>query len=121
MEVCMICIVYLSSKYNPFKTGTTYRGRWDNWYGPSGRNSSYVYDYERILKSPTGQSLKAINVPLPSKAKMANVRESVDIKCQRPRGASPCKPLQQVCLYNILSDPCEFDNVSISGPYILNH
>ena len=103
------------------RIGTTYRGRWDYWYGPSGRNSSYIYDYQKVLKSPTGKSLKEINVPLPSKAKMANVRESVDIKCQRPRGASPCKPLQQVCLYNILSDPCEFDNVSISGPYILNH
>ena len=97
--------------------GTTYQGRWDNWYGPSGRSSNYSYDYQKVLKSPTGLSLKAINVPLPNKAKMNSLRKSVDIQCKRPKHASACQPLQQMCLFNILSDPCELNNVRITFPY----
>ena len=98
-------------------TGTTYQGRWDNWYGPSGRSSTYSYDYQKVLKSPAGLSLKAINVPLPNKAKMNSLRKSVDVQCKRPKHASACQPLQQVCLFNILSDPCELNNVRIIFSY----
>ena len=97
--------------------GTTYTGRWDNWYGPSGRSSTYSYDYQKVLKSPTGLSLKAINAPLPNKAKMNSLRKSVDVQCKRPKHASACQPLQQVCLFNILSDPCELNNVRIIFSY----
>ena len=97
--------------------GTTYQGRWDNWYGPSGRSSTYSYDYQKVLKSPAGLSLKAINVPLPNKAKMNSLRKSVDVQCKRPKHASACQPLQQVCLFNILSDPCELNNVRIIFSY----
>ena len=98
-------------------TGTTYQGRWDNWYGPSGRSSTYSYDYQKVLKSPAGLSLKAINVPLPNKAKMNSLRKSVDVQCKRPKHASACQPLQQLCLFNILSDPCELNNVRIIFSY----
>ena len=97
--------------------GTTYQGRWDNWYGPSGRSSTYSYDYQKVLKSPAGLSLKAINVPLPNKAKMNSLRKSVDVQCKRPKHASACQPLQQLCLFNILSDPCELNNVRIIFSY----
>lgn len=99
--------------------GTTYQGRWDNWYGPSGRSSNYSYDYQKVLKSPTGLSLKAINVPLPNKAKMNSLRKSVDVQCKRPKHASACQPLQQMCLFNILSDPCELNNVIFKYPDVV--
>ena len=91
--------------------GTTYRGEWDHWYGPSGRESNYTYDYQKVLNSPTGVSLKAIDTPVPNQAKMANLRRSSNVKCQRSKKDSPCIPSQQVCIFNILNDPCEFNNV----------
>ena len=89
----------------PIFSGTTYQGRWDNWYGPSGRDSNYTYNYQKVLNSPTGVSLKAINVPVPNQGKMANLRQSSNVQCQRSKKDLPCIPSQQVCLFNILNDP----------------
>ena len=92
--------------------GTTYDGQWDGWYGPSGRDPSYIYDYQNILISPTSLSLQSINHTMPKKAEMADLRRSMDVQCPpENRNSSACKPLEEVCLFNINDDPCEFYNV----------
>ena len=48
---------------------------------------------------------------LPTKSKVAQIREEAELKCTKPKKKSNCNPLQQVCLFNITADPCEFDNL----------
>ena len=48
---------------------------------------------------------------LPTKSKVAQLREEAELKCSKPKKKSNCNPLQQVCLFNVTADPCEFDNL----------
>ena len=47
---------------------------------------------------------------------MANLRQSSNVQCQRSKKDLPCIPSQQVCLFNILNDPCEFNNLLFKFP-----
>ena len=90
--------------------GTTYQGRWDGWYGPDGRNDK-PYNFNILYSSPTAKNLKTIGMELPTKSKVAQLREEAELKCSKPKKKSNCNPLQQVCLFNVTADPCEFDNL----------
>ena len=104
--------MYKRNKKCELTAGTTYEGEWDDWYGPSGRDSNYTYSYyQMVVNSPTSLNLQSINYPVPNKTKMANLRRSVDLQCQRNGSNASCKPLQEVCLFNIRDDPCEIYNV----------
>ena len=89
--------------------GTTYQGHWDSWKGPSGRQGRYKFN--KLFNSEVAKIIRDIT-PLPSKSKIEMLRKSASLNCLKPSGRStPCRPLQQVCLFNITADPCEFDNV----------
>ena len=91
-------------------SGTTYQGHWDGWYGPDGRNDKQ-YNFNILYSSPTTKNLKKIGMDLPTKSRVAQLREEAELKCSKPKKKSNCSPLQQVCLFNITADPCEFDNL----------
>ena len=91
-------------------SGTTYQGHWDGWYGPDGRNDKR-YNFNILYSSPTTKNLKKIGMDLPTKSQVAQLREEAELKCSKPKKKSNCSPLQQVCLFNITADPCEFDNL----------
>ena len=94
-----------------FFKGTTYGGQWDGWYGPDGRNDK-PYNFEILYSSPTAKNLKKIGMDLPNKSKVAQLREDTQLKCSKNiEEKSSCNPLQQVCLFNITADPCEYNNL----------
>ena len=53
----------------PKLAGTTYKGAWDGYYGPSGRGGPTPdYNLDQVLNSPAAKALKAIGVGLPNNA-----------------------------------------------------
>merc|ERR1712173_578413 len=91
--------------------GTTYGGQWDSWYGPDGRKDQ-PYNFEILYNSPTAKSLKKIGMELPIKSKVTQLRKDSQLKCVKNKGKKfLCHPLQQICLFNITADPCEYNNL----------
>ena len=93
--------------------GTTYQGSWDDWKGPSGRGGTYKLN--KIFNSLVAQSIRDIKgIKLPSRTRVKELRQEATLKCNKPRHrTSPCHPLQQVCLFNITADPCEYNNLVV--------
>lgn len=100
--------------------GTTYGGHWDGWYGPSGRNGSSddAAHQRRMEESAAGRSLEALRMKLP--AEWRRIRASLQVVCRRRPAATPCRPLQEACLFHIGEDPCELDNVAARHPDVLD-
>ena len=44
------------------------------------------------------------------------------IKCNFPPGAevSPCRPWERACLFDLINDPCETNNIAASNPVLVN-
>ncbi|CAL1275001.1 unnamed protein product [Larinioides sclopetarius] len=69
--------------------GTVYEGKWDGWYGPSGRD-------------PDRQ-----------------VADGVTCKPKPVNATTNCKPAKKPCLFNVTEDPCEFYNLANDHPEIV--
>ncbi|XP_028173731.1 arylsulfatase B [Ostrinia furnacalis] len=96
--------------------GTNYKGTWDNWYGPDGREGTYEVDL--ILKSPAGQAINKLGL-MPDKDKIRQLREEATVNCNASIVPITCKPLVAPCLFNIKEDPCEQRNLAEEEPEIL--
>ncbi|BES94699.1 arylsulfatase b [Nesidiocoris tenuis] len=97
--------------------GTTYKGQWDDWYGPSGRNGQ-DYDVKAVLSSKVSHALAAIGQEL-SPETVVNLRIEAEVKCQVPQNATECHPLSDSCLFDIEADPCEYNNLAQQHPQVL--
>jgi hypothetical protein len=75
--------------------GTTYEGKWDQWYGPSGREKTYAYNMSAVVDSPSATSLKKIGMPLGPVEILNALRATSEVKCTKKKG-EPCIPTQQV-------------------------
>uniref|UniRef100_A0A146L2S6 Arylsulfatase B n=1 Tax=Lygus hesperus TaxID=30085 RepID=A0A146L2S6_LYGHE len=100
--------------------GTTYNGEWDGWYGPSGREGPEKYDVKLVQGSPAAEALASIGQQLPAEM-ILTLRKEVRLFCGSPKSRTECQPHLSVCLFNIKSDPCEFNNVAEQYPRILSH
>jgi len=99
-------------------SGTTYDGHWDGWYGPSGR-SERDYNISLLRESRAGAALSELGMPLPDDDAIRAIRKQSEVVCSKPPKAEPCTPSQQVCLFNITEDPCEFDNKAFRYPDVV--
>ena len=103
----MAWIIYI--KWLILPIGTTHNGRWDGWYGPSGREGSY--DFAKIRESLVSKALHNIGIPLANNKRINSLRRKTEIKCAYGiNGTEPEKPCEiknSVCLFNIRLDPCE--------------
>ncbi|XP_018331211.1 arylsulfatase B [Agrilus planipennis] len=99
--------------------GTTYKGQWDSWYGPSGRKG-YYYNITEIAESPTGKVLIRQN-NMPNAEKIRQLRSEAQLNCTSADSAKriKCLPLNSPCLFNIAEDPCEENNLASLYPNIL--
>ncbi|XP_003702313.2 arylsulfatase B [Megachile rotundata] len=96
--------------------GSTYEGQWDGWYGPSGRE--WVYDIGGVIGSPTGRAVASVGYTLSSE-NVRRLREQAMIKCRPRNDTLPlCKPLIAPCLFHVLRDPCEDNNLINEYPEI---
>ncbi|XP_017884012.1 arylsulfatase B [Ceratina calcarata] len=97
--------------------GTTYKGEWDGWYGPSGRE--WVYDVGGVIGSVAARAVASVGLSL-SADTVRQLREEAMIKCPPRNGSLPlCKPMIEPCLFNIQRDPCEDNNLIHEYPTIV--
>lgn len=98
--------------------GSYMNGSWDGWYGPSGNRDPSLYDYNQVMNSMAGKSLKGLNL-MPSKANMVRLRrtaadicdDNFQVNAGSQTGRENCIPQEKPCLFNIQKDPCERQNV----------
>nr|XP_022913475.1 arylsulfatase I [Onthophagus taurus] len=95
--------------------GSTYKGQWDNWYGPSGRSD--VYNVSKVLTSKSAVALEKIG-KIPSHNEILNLRNEATVTCSNEKRVE-CSPLIQDCLFNIKNDPCETINLAEKFPSVL--
>ncbi|TRY78891.1 hypothetical protein TCAL_06738 [Tigriopus californicus] len=101
--------------------GSPFSGaRYTEWFGDSGRNDSKEYNLNAILSSPTAQALKSIGYGPPSKKKILRLRKKSEVLCPLTNDIKKCDALNEYCLFNIVRDPCERNNLAEEFPQILN-
>ncbi|XP_059608025.1 arylsulfatase B-like [Phlebotomus argentipes] len=95
--------------------GTTYDGQHDGWLGemPFDEHPE-AYRYPQVVMesevwgalNPYAQrSLDAVDI--------MGIRRNTKITCKHQiPSATPCYPLRAPCLFNVESDPCEFNNLA---------
>lgn len=92
------------------KHGTWKEGKYDEWYLPPGEKLVTEMDDEssrigQLLKSRQDSHKKNPDLP-------------IIVKCGKER--SPCDPLKDdICLFNIAKDPCEYNNVASKLPSVV--
>ncbi|XP_076324058.1 arylsulfatase B-like isoform X2 [Tachypleus tridentatus] len=110
--------------------GTVFDGKYDKWFGPSGRTSTknkyHMHntseDIQQLrnmcLNSVTAKYLKKIGRSI--SAEFCSLPEAAHIQCEpKPTNASRnCQPNKNPCVYNIKEDPCEYNNLAQIHPEI---
>lgn len=83
------------------------------WFGSSGEevNLSFNEYLEKIFNSSV-----ALNLPELSVEKIKSLREKSTTKCENSANVTHCNPLKSPCLFNILDDPCEQNNLADMFP-----
>ncbi|XP_058456524.1 arylsulfatase B-like isoform X2 [Malaya genurostris] len=97
--------------------GTNYNGQWDNWYGPAGDRDIKSYNSTSVISSPTGKALSKIQM-LPSDDVILQLRNEATVDCDDVMKID-CDPLKAPCLFDVIRDPCEFENLAEKFPTIL--
>ncbi|XP_023720420.1 arylsulfatase B-like isoform X1 [Cryptotermes secundus] len=97
--------------------GRTWDGQWDGWYGPSGRKPGYRYNVTLVYNSVAGKALVSTGAPLPLNPEDAlRTRAAANVSCGSHNANSSCAGPNSVCLFNLMQDPCELDNLSNKYP-----
>lgn len=84
--------------------------KYSNWLGSSGtENANFIFeDYaSKVLNSDAAKSLPELSIE-----KIRKLREEATVKCEKKVNPTPCNPLIAPCLFNIIDDPCEQDNLA---------
>jgi arylsulfatase B len=97
-------------------SGRTWDGQWDDWYGPSGRDPAYSYNLTLVYNSAAGRALSNTSAALPLNPEEAlRLRAAAGVSCGSTTNSS-CAGTDSVCLFNLMRDPCELDNLSHKYP-----
>ncbi|KAG5676135.1 hypothetical protein PVAND_005986 [Polypedilum vanderplanki] len=97
--------------------GTNYDGQWDYWYGPVGNRTESSYSINDLLNSSTAKALEKLNM-LPDVDTILRSRRAATVACTNIE-IDKCKPLEKPCLFDILNDPCEENNLADKYPNIM--
>ncbi|XP_053683829.1 arylsulfatase B isoform X2 [Sabethes cyaneus] len=98
--------------------GTNYNGQWDSWYGPAGDRDPNSYNLTAVFCCPTGKILQKLKL-LPPVDEIFQLRKEATIECEESATISHCNPLEKPCLFDVVQDPCEFQNLADKYPTIL--
>lgn len=84
-----------------------------DWFGSSGENAELSFkDYiEEVLNSETAKSL-----PKLSKSEIEEMFKNSTVECGELTSSEKCNPLKSPCLFDIVNDPCEMNNLAKSHP-----
>ncbi|CAG9797683.1 unnamed protein product [Chironomus riparius] len=89
--------------------GTNYNGQWDSWYGPAGNRDPLSYPVKDLLTCKAGRALERISM-MPKPDDILKLRSEATISCTNDP-PKECNPLKTPCLYNVVKDPCEKNNL----------
>ena len=100
-----------------YVNGTTSKAQYDGYYGqqpiPNGiDDQEYV---EKVLNSEVGQYIK-LNAD-----DILKIRKAATIICMEKPMHNDCHPLEAPCLFDIIADPCEQQNLAKFQPKILHN
>jgi arylsulfatase B len=95
--------------------GSSSNGKFDGYLG-SNNNSFYdIKNYtSNVLKSRVSESLKSSL----SKYAIERLRASIKIQCSNSIFKNPCDLLKSPCLFDLINDPCEENNLADKYPFL---
>ncbi|KFB37574.1 AGAP011348-PA-like protein [Anopheles sinensis] len=109
---------YSSYMKNGWKyvNGSTFNGVFDGWLGLLSENDDLsTEEYYSWLTAP-GTIGESIGL---SRDRVETLRSSATLACPTDLQETLCKPLEKPCLFNLLKDPCEQQNLASAHPDIL--
>lgn len=71
-------------------SGDIYEGKWNGWYGPSGRGKEFAYNFTQVEDSMVARAFKNNNITFPTKQTINELRKNASVSC-RPCNNQPCK------------------------------
>uniref|UniRef100_A0A8W7P7P4 Sulfatase N-terminal domain-containing protein n=1 Tax=Anopheles coluzzii TaxID=1518534 RepID=A0A8W7P7P4_ANOCL len=99
--------------------GSHYNRTWDGWYGPAGIRDEKAYALDTLANSPAGKVMEELSL-LPTPERITQLRREATVSCGAgAHMASECDPLERPCLYDVESDPCEYNNLAEEHLHIL--
>jgi hypothetical protein len=101
---------------NEFKyvNGSNWGGKWNEWYGVNQNVNVNSDKYEENLRN--SETWKAIGKNV-SERKIKKFRENAKVTCAYEKEVSRCDVTKAPCLFNILEDPCEQNNLANDAKY----
>lgn len=84
-----------------------------DWFGSAGSDTKITFD-EYI--DDVRNSEAAINLPKLSVNEIKILRRNSTTKCDNFTAVTKCNPLESPCLFNIINDPCEKNNLAETHP-----
>lgn len=72
-----------------------------------------------IVSSPAARALRSVGYGPPSKKKILRLRKKAKVQCPAEDSVTSCDALKDDCLFNIVRDPCERNNLAEEFPQIL--
>ncbi|XP_067129371.1 arylsulfatase B-like [Centruroides vittatus] len=101
--------------------GSNFNGKYDAWYGPSGRDDDYFSShYKKLLRSSYSWKVLEKEGLLYNTDKFF-IRLRDNCYSDSKRNNSNCDPNLAPCLFDILQDPCELENIANEQPKMLEY
>jgi len=106
--------------------GSAYDGKYDKWLG-SNRNASedelaFVNYAQLVLESDVAVAIKSVQSPNEHLTvdEIRKLRNEATVKCSKCH--NPCDLKQQQCVFYVVDDPCEQNNIIDSmDPAVLSY
>lgn len=98
-----------------YVNGTTTDGAYDQWLGVIDDSESHpltTFYSTWILRSDAGRALSAVNGHRLTRARIQALRNESTINCGRQNSKTVCNPLVKPCLFDLIRDPCETNNLA---------
>jgi hypothetical protein len=89
-------------------------GQFDSWLGSNNNTNVNADKYEENLKK--SETWKAIGSNV-GKNKIQIFKENSKVTCKYDKEVGKCDLLKAPCLFNIIEDPCEQNNLAIDPAY----
>lgn len=96
--------------------GTNLNGIYDGWLGTHNDEYHYPEYFSDVINSECGKAFSQFLRKDLNKAKISILRSEATIQCPNSVNTRPCNASVAPCLFNIIQDPCEYNDLSETFP-----